>query len=122
MYTYQVEYHKKFAIPFACIVFVIVGAPLAVRFPRGGVGMVIAVSLLIFGIYYISLIGGESLGDRGKVSPFWGPWAPNFLFLLVAIWGVARIGRETSTARGGGWLDWWIAFREYLGRPRRRSA
>ncbi|MGH7468507.1 MAG: LptF/LptG family permease [Longimicrobiales bacterium] len=122
MNRYQVEWHKKFAIPFACIVFVILGAPLAVRFPRGGVGMVIAVSLLIFGIYYISLIVGESLGDRGKVSPFWGPWAPNLLFLLFSLWGMLRIGRETSTARGGGWIDWWLAFREFLGRPRRRRA
>jgi lipopolysaccharide export system permease protein len=122
MAQYQVEYHKKFAIPFACIVFVILGAPLAVRFPRGGVGMVIAVSLLIFGIFYISLIGGESLGDRGVMSPFWGPWAPNFLFLFVSIFGVARIGRETSSSRGGGWIEWWIAFREFLGRPRRRAA
>jgi lipopolysaccharide export system permease protein len=122
MNQYQVEWHKKFAIPFACIVFVILGAPLAVRFPRGGVGMVIAVSLLIFGIYYISLIGGESLGDRGVVSPFWGPWAPNLLFLSVSIWGLARLGRETSTTRGGGWIDWWLAVREFLGRPRRRRS
>src|SRR5690606_25971864 len=50
--TYAVEYHKKFAIPFACIVFVLIGAPLAVRFPRGGVGMVIAFSLVIFAIYW----------------------------------------------------------------------
>jgi lipopolysaccharide export system permease protein len=55
----RVEAHKKFAIPFACIVFVLIGAPLALRFPRGGVGMVIGFSLLIFGIYYVSLIGGD---------------------------------------------------------------
>ena len=102
---FKVEYHKKFAIPFACIVFVLIGAPLAVRFPRGGPGMVIAISLLIFGIYYMSLIGGESLGDKGSIKPFWGPWAPNFLFLLLSIWGLAKMGRETATTRGGGWSD-----------------
>jgi lipopolysaccharide export system permease protein len=53
MNQYLVELHKKFAIPFACIIFVLIGAPLAVRFPRGGVGMVIAASLTIFGIYYV---------------------------------------------------------------------
>lgn len=100
---YQVEYHKKFAIPFACIVFVLIGAPLAIRFPRGGPGMVIAISLLIFGIYYMSLIGGESLGDKGTIKPFWGPWAPNLLFLVLSIWGLARMGRETVNTRGGGW-------------------
>jgi lipopolysaccharide export system permease protein len=118
---YQVEWHKKFAIPFACIVFVILGAPLAVRFPRGGVGMVIAVSLGIFGIYYMSLIGGESLGDRGTLSPFWGPWAPNLLFFTISLWGLARIGRETSTARtGGGWSELWLAMREFMRFRRRR--
>ena len=121
MNQYRVEYHKKFAIPFACIVFVLLGAPLAVRFPRGGVGMVIAVSLLIFGIYYISLIGGESLGDRGKVSPFWGPWAPNLVFLLIAIWGLTRIGKETATARSSGWSEWWYVLRDYFGGLRGKS-
>jgi lipopolysaccharide export system permease protein len=102
---FQVEYHKKFAIPFACIVFVLIGAPLAVRFPRGGPGMVIAVSLMIFGIYYMSLIGGESLGDKGQIKPFWGPWAPNLVFLFLSIWGLARMGRETGTMRGDSWND-----------------
>lgn len=102
---YRVEYHKKFAIPVACIIFVIIAAPLAVRFPRGGVGMVIASSFAIFGIYYMSLIGGEALGDRGTVSPFWGPWAPNLLFGAIGIWALARIGRETASSRGGGWDD-----------------
>ncbi len=48
--SYWVEYHKKFSIPFASIVFVLIGAPLALRFPRGGTGTVIAISLAIFGI------------------------------------------------------------------------
>lgn len=115
-----VEYHKKFAIPFACIVFVLLGAPLAVRFPRGGVGMVIGFSLLVFGIYYMSLIGGETLGDRGIIAPFWGPWGPNIIFLAIALWGLSRIGRETSTTRGGGWDDLWMTLRGLFFRRRRR--
>jgi lipopolysaccharide export system permease protein len=108
---YLVELHKKFAIPFACIIFVLIGAPLAIRFPRGGVGMVIAASLAIFGIYYTSLIGGESLGDRGTIAPFWGPWAPNLLFGFIAVLALSRTGRETATARGGGMDDLWLALR-----------
>ena len=119
---YKVEYHKKFAIPFACIVFVLIGAPLAVRFPRGGPGMVIAISLLIFGIYYMSLIGGESLGDKGSIKPFWGPWAPNLLFLILSIFGLARMGRETASARGGGWGELMSAIGGMLTPWRKRSA
>lgn len=119
---FRVEYHKKFAIPFACIVFVLIGAPLAVRFPRGGPGMVIAISLMIFGIYYMSLIGGESLGDKGTIKPFWGPWAPNFLFLILSIFGLARMGRETANSRGGGWGELLSAVGGMLTPWRRRSA
>lgn len=120
---YSVEVHKKFAIPFACIIFVLIGAPLAVRFPRGGVGMVIAASLTIFAIYYMSLIGGESLGDRGRIAPFWGPWAPNLLFGAIAVWALSRIGRETATSRGGGWDDMWQSTRGlFSGLPFRRRS
>jgi lipopolysaccharide export system permease protein len=115
----MVEYHKKFAIPFACIVFVLLGAPLAVRFPRGGVGMVIGFSLLVFGIYYMSLIGGVTRGDRLMVPASMGPWGPNLVFLCIALWGLTRIGRETSTSRGGGWDDLWMTLRGLF--PRRRK-
>lgn len=117
---FRVEYHKKFAIPFACIVFVLLGAPLAVRFPRGGVGMVIGFSMLVFGVYYISLIGGESLGDTGIVPPYLGPWGPNIGFLALALWGLSRFGRETSTTRGGGWDDLWSTLRGTVTRRRGR--
>ncbi len=117
---FRVEYHKKYAIPVACIVFVLLGAPIAVRFPRGGAGMVIAISLLVFGIYYMSLIGGESLGDRGVIPPFLGPWGPNVVFFVLSLWGLSRIGRETSTTRGGGWEDLWTTVRQFLTRPIRR--
>jgi lipopolysaccharide export system permease protein len=121
MNEYAVEYHKKYAIAFACIIFVLVGAPLAVRFPRGGVGMVIAISLAIFGIYYVSLIGGESLGDRGTIQPFWGPWAPNVLFGAIGLWALTRLGRETGTTRGGDWEDLWLTLRHAVtGAFRRR--
>lgn len=124
---YRVEYHKKYAIPFACIIFVLIGAPLAVRFPRGGVGMVIAASFAIFGIYYMSLIGGESLGDRGRIDAFWGPWAPNLLFGAISLFALSRIGREKATSRGGGWDDVWQAVRGAIAdrlprRSRRRRA
>jgi lipopolysaccharide export system permease protein len=119
--SYKVEWHKKFAIPFACIIFVLIGAPIAVRFPRGGAGMVIMISLLIFGIYYMSLIGGESLGNKGTIPPFLGPWAPNFFFGAIGLFAVLRIGRETASARGGDWDDLRRAIFSLFSRPFRRT-
>jgi lipopolysaccharide export system permease protein len=101
IYQNEVEIHKKFAISIACIVFVLVGAPIAVRFPRGGVGLVIGFSLVIFAIYYIGLIAGESLADRGIMTPFWAMWAANIILTLVGMLLLARMGRESATSRGG---------------------
>lgn len=118
---YLVEYHKKYAISWAVIVFVLIGAPIAVRFPRGGVGLVIAASIAIFAVYYAGLIGGESLADETSFSPWIAMWAPNIIFLFLALWGLARIGKEAASARGGGWDDMLHAIRALLARPFRKA-
>lgn len=105
IHRYQVEIHKKYTLAFACIVFVLLGIPLAIRFPRGGLGMVIAASSVIFAIYWVGLISGEDLADRGVAPPVVTMWAPNLIFTLIALWMVKNMGRETATMRGGGWDD-----------------
>jgi len=119
-----VELHKKFAISVACTVFVLVGAPIALRFPRGGVGLVIGVSLSIFGIYYIGLIAGEALADRDVLTPFWAMWAANILLTMIGIVLLLRMGRETATSRGGDLGEMIEIWRGFLGghRVRRPAA
>jgi lipopolysaccharide export system permease protein len=102
---YRVEIHKKYAISLACVIFVLFGAPVALRFARGGLGMAIGVSVFVFAIYWAGLIGGERLADRGRADPFLAMWAPNIVFLVLAIPLVARMGTGMSTGRGGGLMD-----------------
>jgi hypothetical protein len=99
--AYRVEIHKKYAISFACIIFVLFGAPVALRFARGGIGMAIGVSVIVFALYWAGLIGGERLADRGRVNPMLAMWAPNLIFLLVSAPLLARMGTVMSTGRGG---------------------
>lgn len=117
---YEVEFWKKFAIPAACIIFVLIGAPIGIRFPRGGVGMVIMVSLAVFAVYYAGLIGGESLADEGLLTPFWAMWGANLVFLVIGLWAVSRIGMESATSRGGGWEDLFHVLKRTAGWPLRR--
>jgi len=102
---YEVEIQKKLAISAACIIFALLGVPLAIRYPRGGVGLVIGSSLAVFSVYYVGLIGGEEFGDRLIVPPFFAMWTPNLIFLIVSIpllWTARRAG---STAHGGDWEE-----------------
>ena len=100
---YDVEIQKKLAISAACVIFALLGMPLAIRYPRGGVGLVIGTSLAVFSVYYVGLIGGEELGDRLIVPPFFAMWTPNLIFLLVAIPLLLSVRRAGSTAHGGDW-------------------
>jgi lipopolysaccharide export system permease protein len=100
---YEVEIQKKLAISAACVIFALLGMPLAIRYPRGGVGLVIGTSLAVFSVYYVGLIGGEELGDRLILPPFLAMWWPNLIFLIVAIPLLLSVRRAGSTAHGGDW-------------------
>lgn len=82
---YRVEIQKKYSIPLACIVFVLIGSPIAIRLGRSGMNTAIGLSVLVFLVYYMCLIGGEKLADRQLVSPVIAMWSPNFLFGVAAV-------------------------------------
>ena len=117
---YQVEIHKKYALSFACVVFVLLGAPLAVRFPRGGLGLVIAASSGIFAVSWAGLIGGETLAERGIAPPAVAMWAPNMMFLLMGLLLASRMGQEAASMRGGAWDNLLWAMRARVARGIRR--
>jgi lipopolysaccharide export system permease protein len=119
MNGYQIEIHKKFSLAAACLIFVVLGAPIALRFPRGGVGLVIGVSLVVFALYYVGLIGGEALARKGFMPPFWAMWGTNVILTVVGIVLLFRMGREENSGRGGDWGDRFDRLRDAL-RPRRR--
>jgi lipopolysaccharide export system permease protein len=119
---YGVEIQKKFSLAFACIVFVLVGAPIALRFPRGGVGLVMGVGFVVFAIYYIGLIGGESLANKNYVSPVVAMWIDNAVFLVIGIVLVAMMGNENTTTRGGQFAERVDAVRAWFGRRGGRGA
>ena len=114
-HRYQVEIHKKLAIAFACIVFTLIGPPLALRFPRGGIGMVVLASSAIFSIYWTGLIGGEILADRRIANPAVTMWMANVVFFIVGIALVSRMAHAGSTVRGGTLDDLVSNWRESLG-------
>lgn len=113
----EVEIEKKFAIATACVIFALLGAPIAFRFPRGGVGLTIGVSLGVFGVYYVGLIAGEELARRGYLPAYIAMWGTNFILLVIGVYLTARLGTEGTTHRGSELSDRLARFRERLRRP-----
>ena len=112
---YEIEIHKKMALAVACIVFALLGVPLAIHFPRGGIGLVIGISLGVFTVYYIALIGGEELGNHRVVSTFLAMWSANILFTAVGLIALALTVRPAHSIAGPNWTD----VRDALVRPAR---
>jgi len=79
---FWVEIHKKISIPFACMLFVLIGAPIGILTKNGNLGVAALISAAILTIYFMAIIQGEKLADRGVISPIIGMWAINFVYLI----------------------------------------
>jgi lipopolysaccharide export system permease protein len=104
---FDVEIYKKISIPFASIMFVLVGAPLGIMARKGSSGIAITLSLGFFVLYWAFLIGGEKLADRELLSPFWAMWAPNFIVFFAGMYLTWRAVKESS------FIDWDRLFRVF---------
>ena len=80
---FWVEIHKKLSIPFACMLFVLIGAPIGILTRNGNLGVAALISAAILTIYFMAIIQGEKLADRGVISPFMGMWAINMVYLVI---------------------------------------
>jgi len=84
--TYLMEWHRKFTLSFACLIFFFIGAPLGAIIRKGGLGMPVVVSILMFIAYYILLITGEKFAREDAWSMTGGMWFSSFVFLPLGIW------------------------------------
>ena len=91
---YLVEIHKKYAIPFACLLFVFVGSPLGILTKGGNFGTSAMYSLGFYVIYWMCMIGGEEFADRGLLSPLVAMWLGNAIIGVIGIWITVRVNNR----------------------------
>jgi len=103
---FEVEIYKKYAIPFGCFLFVIVGCPLGIITKRGNFGISAGISLIFYVFSWISLIGGEKLADRGFLSPFLSMWLGNITLGIVGIIIMIRVSNEGFRFRNFRLFNW----------------
>lgn len=89
--SHQVEVHKKFSIAVACLIFMMIGAPMGLVLRRRGLAVVGAVALGIFIFYWVSLVQGEKLSERNFFPPWLGMWIANVLMSGVGVWLVLYV-------------------------------
>jgi LPS export ABC transporter permease LptG len=116
----RVEIHKKFAIPFACIAFGVLGLPLGITNRRGGKSSGFSLSIAIILFYYIAINNGEQLAGSGKIPASVGMWTANLVLLGLGIFLLGRANRDLGMQRAEGGL-WQKILRALKGKLTRGS-
>ena len=95
----MVSFHQRFAAPAACLVFILLGTPLAIRVRRSGRGISLGLTVLLAMIYYVLMISGEGLGNKDVIPAVWASWLPNLVLGMIGL--LFFIGGDHES-----WLPW----------------
>ena len=111
----SLEFHRRLALPFSCLLLGLVGAPLGALFRQSGRMAGMTLGLGVFLTYYIVLSAGKGLGENGILSPFLAVWLPNLLTAMVAIFLWIKMQFEIPMKVGEFWRNWQSHGQKLLG-------
>ncbi len=102
----EVERHKRFVFPLACIVLCIFVIPIATSFQGLKQQTGVLMALMLFLTYYSFLMLGISLGESGDLAPSIGLWVPNAVFLVLGLYGMRLADQERMPRITEYWENW----------------
>lgn len=82
---HEIEWHRKFTLSFACLVFFFIGAPFGAIIRKGGFGVSVVISIMFFIFYYILSIAGEKFAREGVMPAYIGMWISSFVLMPLGI-------------------------------------
>lgn len=91
-----VELHKKFAVPFTCLILALLGAPLGAQNRRSGRHGGFALSLGVLILYYLLVTFAEGVAETGQISAAVAVWSPNILLALLAGYTIRTAGLRNT--------------------------
>jgi lipopolysaccharide export system permease protein len=90
----EVELSKKFSIPFTCLLFAFLGAPLGIKSSRSGKSGSFGITLTVIMFYYVGLIMTQNLGRIGKIHSYTSVWIPNAILMIVVAYVLYKMQKE----------------------------
>jgi lipopolysaccharide export system permease protein len=93
---YDMERHRKFTLSVAVFIFFFIGAPLGAIIRKGGLGMPVVVSILLFIAYYIVSMTGEKSAREDVWQMFTGMWFSTLIFFPIGAWLSYMAGTDSS--------------------------
>ena len=93
---HRIEWHRKFTLSFACLILFFIGAPLGAIIKKGGLGLPVVVSIILFVAYHIISISSEKFAREGVLTPFNGMWMSSMILLPVGIFLTYKATTDSS--------------------------
>jgi len=102
---YWVEWHRKFTLSLACLIFFFIGAPLGAIIRKGGLGMPLVISIVLFIFYYIISMTGEKMSREGVGHIWEGMWFSSMLFLPAGIFLTYKAANDSVILNMDAYLE-----------------
>ena len=85
LFSYQIEWHRKFTLALACFLFFFIGAPLGTIIRKGGIGVPLVITVVFFAFYFVVSIIGEKMAKSGEIAPWIGMWLSTFIIFPICV-------------------------------------
>lgn len=119
---HQIEWHRRFTLSFACLIFFFIGAPLGAIIRKGGLGFPIVVSVLLFVIYYIIDTTGYKMAREGFWLVYQGMWLSSAVLFPLGLFLTWKAVTDASLFRTESYIKLYDNVMKYLKNFRFRSA
>jgi lipopolysaccharide export system permease protein len=103
---HEIEWHRKFTLSFACLIFLFIGAPLGAIIRKGGLGMPTVISTLLFILYYIISLSGEKFVRESVMSGFMGMWLSSFVLVVAGVFLTYQASNDSAILNIDTYLNW----------------
>lgn len=114
----EIEWHKKFTLSFACFIFFFIGAPLGGIIRKGGLGMPVVVSVLLFIIYYVISMIGERAAKEGVFDVWFGTWMSSLILLPLGVLLTYKSVTDSEILNGEAYLNFGKRLKSFFKRKK----
>jgi lipopolysaccharide export system permease protein len=111
---HEIELYRKFTLAFACLVFFFIGAPLGAITRKGGLGMPVVISVVMFIVYYIIDNTGYKMA-REALWPCWaGMWLSSFVLLPIGIFLTYKAATDSTLFNPDAWVKVFVKLKRFI--------
>ena len=106
--THLLERQRKFSLSLACLIFFFIGAPLGAIIRKGGLGVPVVVSVLIFIFYYVINVAGEKMAKQGEWNMLFGAWLSSMVLAPIGAFLVNRANKDSMVFNVEGYRNFFM--------------